>query len=315
MPAIKRLATQVSRTVIRQQRPSVDVETSALTNAEEVAVTLEPFLRQGLPEGATLPDMALFQVILGNIVGHHAEQMEAADEAHFAALSRLNHFRLVRDDLLGIVLPKMVDFRDSFDAAFGPNTCQRILGLGSRIPRDALTVRRLGDRVVGRLTAPDFELPPRRSESVSLDPELWVAELTPGLDGLRDTLHRLSEARRLADRTLEAKNRAVNTYSNTYSWCTFLLETLYRMGGRDHLADRLRPPRRSRSPQTEVTPAVDSTADPATEATAEDEAEEEVDGESEGEGNEGEGGDGEAAAAAAAVPPAPPPDPAAGGRR
>jgi len=269
MATVKRLATQVSLTVIRQQRPSEDVETSALTNADDVAASLEPFLIQGLPEGASLPDLALFQVILGNIVGHHADAMEAADEANFAALSRLNHLRLVRDSLIGIVLPKLLDFRDTFDVTYGPNTCQRILGLGIGIPRDALTVRRLTDRVVSRLTAPDFELPPQRSEGVKVDPVTWVAEVSPSLGGLRTTMTSLSEAKRLADRTLEAKNAAVETYNNSYSWCTSLLETFYRMGGREHLADRLRPTiPRSRSRTTEVNPSGgDAKVDPKGDGT------------------------------------------------
>ncbi len=327
MPIQKRLATQVSLTVIRQQRPSEDVETSALTNADDVAASLEPFLIQGLPEGASLPDLALFQVILGTIVGRHADAMEAADEANFAALSRLNHLRLVRDSLIGIVLPKLLDFRDTFDVTYGPNTCQRILGLGIGIPRDALTVRRLTDRVVSRLTAPDFELPPQRSEGVKVDPVTWVAEVSPSLGGLRTTMTSVSEAKRLADRTLEAKNAAVETYNNSYSWCTSLLETFYRMGGREHLADRLRPTiPRSRSRTTEVNPSDgDTNVDPTGDGTddgrgADDGADGSADGGSNGGGADGSGSngggsnrggadDGEAAPSAGPPSSGQPPDP------
>ena len=242
MPTNKRRRTRLSEGVIRDQRPAIDIETSALSNAGAVTADLEPFLLRGLPEGETLPDMAMFQVVLGTLVRRDSETMEAADEAHFKALSRVNHFQLVRDDFSGRLYPKLTEIRDTFDAAFGRDSCQRILGIGVNIPTETLRLRRLGDRVLQRLTASDFVLPPRLSEGVAVDTVKWVEELTPDVDGLRQTLERLSETRRESERTLKVKTEAVETYRNSYRRCTSMLETLYRVSGNDHLADKLRPP-------------------------------------------------------------------------
>ncbi len=252
MPSNKRRATQLSLGVIRKQKPAVDVETSAHSNADDVAADLEEFLLLGLPDGETLPDTALLQRILGNIVRLHGEAMEGADEAHFAALSRVNHFLLVRDDFTGRLFPKLVEIRDTFDAAFGLDTCQRILGIGTGIPSEPLKVRRLSDRVVQRFEAPDFVLPPKRSQGVAVDTVQWVSEVRPDLEGLRQSMKDLSEARREADRTLEAKDETIEVYVDTYGRCSRLLETFYLVAKRDRLANKLRPttpkPRSSEKP-------------------------------------------------------------------
>ncbi len=242
MSTKKRRPTRLSETVVRAQRPATDFEKSATSNAEPVAADLQPFLIRGLPEGATLPDMALLQVILGDIVRHDAEVMEAADEAHFEALSRLNHFQLVRDDYKNRLYPKLSDIRDTWDKAFGQGTCQRILGLGVALPAETLRVRRLVDRIVRLLGGPDFQLPPAVSDIAGVDTQKWVAELQPDLDGLRDTWEQLSGAKREAERTLADKSAAVATYRKSYSSCGLMLETFYKVSGNDHLAKKLRPP-------------------------------------------------------------------------
>ncbi len=143
-----------------------------------------------------MPDMALIQIILGNIVRKHSEEMEAADEAHFEALSGLNHHALVRDDIRSRLVPTLTDIRDTFDTAFGVDSCQRILGIGVNIPTETLRLRRVGDRVLARLTAEGFELPPMISQVAGVDPEKWIAQLTPDLTGRRQTIEPLREAKR-----------------------------------------------------------------------------------------------------------------------
>ncbi len=242
MPNKKRRPTRLSEGVVRAQRPAVDIEESASSNAGAVAGDLQPFLLRGLPEGQTLPDMALFQTILGAIVLHDSEAMEAADEADFDARSRLNHFQLVRDDIKNRLYPKLSDIRDTWDAAFGRDTCQRILGLGGSLPAETLRVRRLVDRIVRLLSDPDFVLPPAVSDIASVDTQKWVDDLKPDLDGLVDTRDQLSAAKRETERTLAAKTEAVETYKSSYSRCSQLLETFYRVSGNEHLAEKLRPP-------------------------------------------------------------------------
>ncbi len=265
MPAPKLRPTQISREIIKIQRPSLDVESSAFQHAPEAATSAEPLLLEGLPADATVPDLELLQVIVGNIVRQRRQALEAADEAHFAALSRLNHLRLVRDDVKGRLLPQLTDIRDTFDAAFGVNTCQRILGIGSRIPEDALTVRRLGERVISRLDAPDFQLPPARSEGVAVNSKQWVIELTPDVDSLRETLVSLSEAKRQADLTLEAKEAEIDSFSSIYGRGSRLLEAIYDFAGREHLAERLRPTSRRPRPAGDSDDPGDDTPPQSTE--------------------------------------------------
>ncbi len=243
--------TQLSRSVTRLQRLLLDVGSSALEHAAEVAGAVTPVLQAGLPEGATMPDLELFQVILGNVLGNDRQQVEAADEAHFTVLSRLNHQRLVRDDSREQLFPKLVEIRDTFDSAFGPGSCQRILGIGTHIPRTPLEVRRLCDRVIQRLSAPDFELPPARSAGVALDPQQWVAELQPPTDVLRGALAAISVETRQADLTLEAKLEAIEASEKNFGRCSRMLEALYEVGERPHLAKRLRPPTRRSSSDAE----------------------------------------------------------------
>lgn len=241
MPVTKRRKTKLSEEVIRKQRPAVDIQKSAQGNADAVAEDLRDFLLRGLPEGQSLPDVALLQVILGNIVVHDSQAMEDADEAHFDALSRLNRLQLVRDAYRGGLVPTLVEIRDTFDTAFGTDSCQRVLGLGVELPAETLRVRRLGDRVVRLLGADDFELPPPVSDIASVDIEKWVKNLKPDLEGLHESMDQISEAKREAERTLAAKKLAVETYQQTYLRGSQLLETLYRVSGNEHLADKLRP--------------------------------------------------------------------------
>ncbi len=243
--------TQLSRSVTRLQRQLLDVETSALEHSEEVAGAVEPVLQAGLPDGATMPDLRLFQEILGHVLRHDRQNVEAADEAHFTALSRLNHQRLVRDDSKERLLTKMVEIRDTFDSNYGAGSCQRILGIGTHIPRTPLEVRRLCDRVVLRLSAPDFELPPARSAGVAVDPQQWVAELQAPTDVLRGALEAISVEKRQADLTLEAKLEAIETSEKNYGRCSRMLVALYEVGERPHLAQRVRPTTRRSSSDPE----------------------------------------------------------------
>ncbi len=241
MPVIKRRKTKLSEEVVRKQRPALDIQKSAVGNAGDVADDLEPFLMRGLPEGQTLPDVALFQVILGNVVHNDSDAMEAADEAHFDAFSLLNRLQLSRDDYKGRLVTTLTDIRDTFDTAFGRDSCQRVLGLGVELPAETLRVRRLSDRVVRLLSAEDFELPPAVSDIAGVDVEKWLRELTPDLTGLHDVLDRMSEAKRDVERKLEAKSRSIETYEQTFLRGSQLLEVFYKVSGNEHLAVRLRP--------------------------------------------------------------------------
>ncbi len=241
MPITKRRKTKLSEGVIRQQRPAVDIQKSAVGNAEPVADDLRGFLTRGLPEGQTLPDMALLQVILGNIVVHDSQAMEDADEANFDAFSRLNRLQLKRDAYKDDLIPTLIEIRDTFNTAFGTDSCQRVLGLGVEMPVETLRVRRLGDRVVRLLSADDFELPPAKSDIAGVDLEKWVKMLKPNLNSLHETMDQISEAKREYERTLAAKNLAVETYQETYLRGAQLLEALYKVSGNEHLAAKLRP--------------------------------------------------------------------------
>ncbi len=241
MSSQKQPATLVSREVIRRQRPSIDVTTSALTYAADVALSLEPLLAQGLPEGATMPDTEVLQLSVGNLVTLYEDAMESADDAHFTSNSELNRLRLVRDDTHDRLYPKLAEIRDTFDAAYGVGTCQRILGIGVRIPKDPLTVRRMTARVVARLTAVDFEPPPRRDDGIAVDIAAWVAALSPDLELLKSSLGGIARAKRQVVRTQEAKNQAVEEFERIYGRCSRFLEALYDVAGRDYLALRLRP--------------------------------------------------------------------------
>ncbi len=236
--------TLLSRSVTRLQRLLLDVETSALEHAEEVAGAVTPVLQTGLPDGATMPDLELFQVVVGHVLRHDRERVEAADEAHFTVLSRLNHQRLVRDDAREQLFPKLVEIRDTFDSAYGAGSCQRILGIGTHIPRTPLEVRRLCDRVIQRLSAADFVPPPARSAGIVVDPQQWVTELQPPTDTLRGALEAISVERRQADLTLEAKLEAIEASEKDLGRCSRMLEALYEVGERPHLAKRVRPTNR-----------------------------------------------------------------------
>ncbi len=241
MPIKKRRKTKLSEVVVGKQRHAVDIAKSASSNAPAVAEDLEPFLLRGLPEGQSLPDVELFLIILGNIVQHDSEVMEAADETHFDALSLFNRLGLKRDAFTRRLVPTLTDIRDIFDTAFGTDSCQRILGLGVELPTDALRVRRLTARVVRLLTSEDFELPPAVSDVAGVDVDKWVQQLTPDLGGLRAIMDRISDAKREAERTVAAKTEAVETYNQSFLRCSQLLEVFFKVSGNEYLAERLRP--------------------------------------------------------------------------
>ncbi len=277
MPIQKRRKTSLSEVVVRKQRPAIDIDESASSNAPAVAGDLRPFLLRGLPEGQSLPDVALFLTVLGKVVLNDSEIMEAADEAHFDARSLAHRLLLVRDDYTSRLVPTLTDIRDTFDTAFGTDSCQRILGLGVEIPSEPLRVRRLSARLVRLLTAEDFELPPAVSDVAGVDVDKWVQELTPDLEGLQTAMDRISKARRESERTLAAKTAAVETYNESFLSCSQLLEVFYKVSGNEHLADKLRPTiPKSRSSESESEPKPPADGDGSSEEPPEQAAEDEV---------------------------------------
>ncbi len=233
--------TRLSQGVVRKQRPAVDIEESARTNAPKVASDLEPFLLRGLPEGQTLPDLVLLQVTLGNVVRADAEAMEAADEAHFEEVSRYNKMRKQRDETRDRLFPALGNLRDNWDASYGPNDCQSTLGLGINLPSESLRLRRLGSRVIRMLSAPGLELPAVETGSPGIEAETWIATLTPDVDGLRETMNQMSEIGREVERKLMAKTLAVETYEESLVRGSQVLEVFYKVSGNEPFARRLRP--------------------------------------------------------------------------
>lgn len=281
-----------SRMVTLRQRKGRAVEAALQTHGNQVVQTLTERLAPLVEEGETAADLSPVLTLLHRLLSRQRQNLVDMDEAHLAELATGQERRRRRDLATAELITQVIETRRLLEGTFGREDAVRITGLAGRTDRTPLEVLRQAERLVGRLTAPDLELPADLHGGIQFDPLAVADELRPPLQALRTALDELDRDRREREVTLVAKTRTLAEFDSTLAPTSLVVEGLLRLAGLEEYADRLRAfPRRPSPSETPEDPAETGEPDAAAgdgEASAG--SGEAGDGEPGGEGGGGEAG-------------------------
>lgn len=230
----------ITKTVLRAEK-TIRVVVSTLREHRDVfAGGLDESFRAFLDAGGAMPDFAGMADLM-------VARLEATGRALFAAdLARTNEkaidstLRSRRDKVALELYGEIVALKGTVRHVYGPLGVE-VLGFARRLEEDAVTVLWQAERLLGRLADPELRLPPPRASSLAIDPAAVARSLTPKLEALRGLVDRLDAETSRTDTAQLTKNAAVETYKRDVVQITRAAVALFRLIGRDDIADRLAP--------------------------------------------------------------------------
>ncbi len=233
-----------SKMVLARSRSAAKVAQAADTHGDAVASILNPlFAATGVPA-----DVAPAIKGLGALVRKAAEEMVRADVAHEEELADDAAPRTARDEAVQRLYAPLTEVRAAASVAYGDATVA-LLGFSGPTPKEPTAILALGRAVLAAL--PKLRDAKPRSRGLSIDPEVYLAELPGTIAALAAALEDVTREAREAETTLTAKHRAIATYDERFSAAAAALTALFQLAGEHELAARVRPSV-SRPGQTEV---------------------------------------------------------------
>lgn len=238
------MPAQLSTMITRLEKEAGSASDSGRANAVNVADLLNPRLAPLVPDGEPVPDLIGFQLVLSQLIEHEREQLLEIDATHVAELTGDRGARLDRDAAFDELFDQLSAIQDAWNGVYvdgGPT----LFGGVEVLPRDPVVLHRLGARVHGRLTVADFVEPEPRLAGQSLNRESLAAELGARVDRLGTALAGLGSNVKESDKTLRAKQEALDGLRRTVRFAAGCLAGLYGLAGLDDLAEKLLPKRRA----------------------------------------------------------------------
>ncbi len=229
-----------STQVIDRRRAARDLAASLAAQGDTAAASLERRLATVLEEGEEMPDVRLLLRLLERLVTRAGEELEEADGDRYVRAMRLKAVQEETRETRGELHGEVVRVRKALVDLYGSARVRRRFGLGERTPRGIADLAEEGRRLAAFLADEELALPasPAGLES---DPRGWARSLAPPAARL-DRLLKELERRRVGagDGVLELR-RTLDACAETYLLVARTAEALFRLGGEQELARRLRP--------------------------------------------------------------------------
>lgn len=221
------------------------VRASVETHRGDIAAALTELLSPMLKSGEHMPDAALLLTLIARLLESRSVELSTADDLNDSELADDPPLREKRDRAADQVRGVLVDLRDAVATAHG-ETAPGLLGLSDPPSFDPAVLLQEGERVREKLSDPKFKLPAsKRRRGIKVDLDAFATDLEPGLGDLRDAIGALRREARESEQTMSAKRRALTAYQSVLSPGVGTIVELFRLGGRDDLADRVRPVERA----------------------------------------------------------------------
>lgn len=233
-----------SKMVTDRQKTAGALSAALKKHSEEASDRFARLIRPFLVEGEPLPDTNLLQEVLSRRLASFEARLVTADEAHQRELGDDGPAREKRDASAREVANVMSQIRRLVDGAYGSGSCMSLLGIGGTLPRDSMTLLRLGKRAIERMGEEEFALPKALLGGVSLDSGPWLDKLRGPVQELEEAVIALYGENRDAVRTQLVKNEAIEDYDRAYLATARLLEAFFNYCSLTELANRVRPTKR-----------------------------------------------------------------------
>lgn len=241
-----------SKQVTDRQKNAASVLAAEQAHVAPAAAEAEKLLSPFLEGNEAMPNIALLAALAGRMLARAESEMVNADAAHEAELSDDAAPRNARDAARDALYDEVSGLRDWLRGLFGADAL-RGLGFTGETPDDPVVLERFAGQVIDALEKKP--LPKPRRTGVNWDAAEAVQTLKDKRAELKKHLADVAREAREAQVTLAARNDAVAVFDDRYRRVIGLLDGLFRLGGQDALADRLRPTARKTAQGAEEAPA------------------------------------------------------------
>ena len=240
---------------IRREKAAGRLAAALKVHGARVAERLEPRMAAVLEEGEEMPDVAHLLDVLGRIVIHESEGLDAADDARAKEGAQV---RWIRKQLRERVEPELrsrvVEVRGHMRQYFGAKDTNRLLDHKGRTPRGLEDLEDLALHMVRLLSVIE---PPKAVPGVKIDPAGWAEHLRPALDELSRHMDQLGHRSEDEVEVVSLKKKALAAFDRTYRKVVGLAELFYELAGLERLAKQLRyrtgrPPEQAKAGPSEV---------------------------------------------------------------
>lgn len=226
-----------SKAVTDRQKSADSVIAIGAAHSEPSGAALVTLLSPGLQPGEIMPDFALGMRLLTRRLAAHKDAMVSSDTAHEAELGDDAGVREARDEASSALFASLVELREVITGVYGGATSAKVFD--GPTPNDPVVLSRFAGEVASALGRVTFPAP--RVQGASLDVATTAASLSAGAAGLDERVQKVAAEVREAQVTLEAKNKALATYDDTFSVVATVLGALLRAAGSPELAAKVRP--------------------------------------------------------------------------
>ncbi len=223
---------------IRREKAAQRLASALLVQGELVAKELEPRMTAVLEEGEPLPDVAHLLDVLGRIVVHESEGLDAADDARSKEGAQV---RWIRKQLRERVEPELrsrvVEVRGQMRQSFGAKETNLLLGHQGRTPRG---LEDLEDMALHMVRLLPIIKPAKATPGVTVSPAEWAEYLRPAVDDLSRHLDELGSRSEDEVLVVGVKKKALAAFDRTYRKVVRMSELFYELAGLDRLVKHLR---------------------------------------------------------------------------
>lgn len=243
LPRMTYLSTQTAN----KQSITRTITSSMTSHLDELASALGPQLFPGgVPQGVDL--RAMCQATAG-LLQRDYEALAHWDREVARERTEDDQARIRRDEDMSLLREAVFRHRDLVSAAYGPEQV-KACGLAGRIPEHPEALVAFARNVVGKL--PGLASAQGRAPFIQFDLEAVTADLLAKTDGLEASLTAVATDMRETQAAQHRRIQADDAWRRHYGPVASMVESLFRLAGMDHQADRVRPTRRRRAGAPEL---------------------------------------------------------------
>lgn len=229
--------TDVSRMVTARQRLCEFVEWFVRVSLETLTEALTDAFQADVEEGQTVPDvLGLIEGLVRRLRRSLTWLIETEMEL-LASLKEEDFFRTMRDDVTQEARNRFMQARDICRTAFGERKTREV-GFPRRVSEDQLALMRQIMLVIRTLTRETFDLGESKIPSMNVTKQTLLEHFQPPAENLRQAMDGLVRQRSLTQSRQGLKNQAQDDFDVTYDLFVDIVESTYRMAGKNDLADR-----------------------------------------------------------------------------
>lgn len=240
------------------------VTTAVAVHGPEVAKAVEAELFPGgAPQTLTIAGVL---AALGAALQRRADNLVVKDRSHTLELADDDVHRQKRESCIEELFDLLVGVRSALSNGYGA-AIAGAYGLGQSPPSDASKLLVLAGNVEDLLRKRPLVEPPKK-QSLKVDPVAAADDIKASALALNNALANVERERREAQITLGAKQDAITAWGTTYPAVADATAAFFALGGRQDLADKVRPTARRRAGLAEETDTeTTSTADAPAQGT------------------------------------------------